>query len=191
MAHQRPQIAEPGGSDPLHWIDRWSAEGLSGEAAQDGFARLPAVTVEDMIGGWRGTELRTGHPLDGLLGLYGWRGKRFITADRVDPLLFDRGHRTFALNPAALPVGLALALPHIVRTDAVAALFRLALPLIATRSPRARLRMVDHGGVTSAAMIYDDKPIIDHFRRVDGSRLLGLMDLRSTRAPYFFLLTRE
>jgi len=38
------------------------------------------------------------------------------------------------------------------------------LPLLATRRPRARLRPVEYRGVTSAAMSYDQLPIIDVFR---------------------------
>ena len=179
------------GTHELAWLDRWAADGLSSEVAQNRFEHLPAVAVEEMTGLWRGSELPTGHPVDGLLGLYLWRGKRFVTPDFVDPLLFDRGQDILALNPAVLPVGLALALPRLVRTGAAQALFDIMLPMVATRAPKARLRGVERGGVVSAAMIYDAKPIIDHFRRVDEDRMLGLMELRSTRAPYFFLLTRE
>jgi hypothetical protein len=39
-------------------------------------------------------------------------------------------------------------------------------------------------------MIYDRQPIVDHFRRIDAVRLLGLMQARSA-SPYFFLLTAE
>jgi hypothetical protein len=40
-------------------------------------------------------------------------------------------------------------------------------------------------------MIYDDKPIIDHFRREGADTLLGLMDLRGMARPFFFRLRRE
>ena len=39
-------------------------------------------------------------------------------------------------------------------------------------------------------MIYDQLPIIDVFRRIDGTTLLGLMDMRALPQPYFFVLTR-
>ena len=149
------------------------AENLGGPALK-AFDSLPAVILEDMLGSWRGSELPTGHPLDGLLAFYGWRGKRFIDADTVDPLVFDRGGKVFALDAARLPINLALALPGLVRTEAARGLFQLILPLIATRSPKARLRTVEQGGQISTAMIYDDQPIIDYFRRVDETRLLGL-----------------
>lgn len=175
----------------MPWLKTWAEEGWSADTAAGAFERLPPVTLTDMIGSWRGSELPTGHPLDGLLALYGWRGKRFTDADTVDPLLFDREDQVLALDPGKLPLGLALSLPRIARTDAARGLFRAILPLLATRAPKARLRSVEWAGQASAAMVYDDLPIIDHFRRVDETRVLGLMDLRLTPAPFFFLLTRE
>jgi hypothetical protein len=172
-------------------LETWAETGWTAGAALEAFDRLPPATLDDMTGSWRGSELPTGHPLDGLLALYDWRGKRFGGAERVDPLVFSRGGGPVAIDPGWLPLGLALSLPRLARTDAARALFRLILPLIATRSPKARLRRIEHRGQVSAAMIYDDLPIIDHFRRVDDTRRLGLMDLRLTPEPFFFLLTRE
>ena len=40
-------------------------------------------------------------------------------------------------------------------------------------------------------MIYDRQPIVDHFRRIDDDRVLGLMEMRGMERPFFFLLTRE
>ena len=40
-------------------------------------------------------------------------------------------------------------------------------------------------------MIYDRKPIIDYFRKIDDDRVLGLMEMRGMERPFFFLLTRE
>ena len=40
-------------------------------------------------------------------------------------------------------------------------------------------------------MIYDRKPIIDHFRKIDDDRVLGLMEMRGMELPYYFLLTRD
>jgi hypothetical protein len=36
-----------------------------------------------------------------------------------------------------------------------------------THHPQARLRVVGHRGVSSAAMLYDHLPIVDIFRRLD------------------------
>lgn len=175
----------------MPWLKTWAEKGLEPEAALDAFDGLPVVAPEEMIGTWRGSELPTGHPLDGLLGLYGWRGKRFEGPERVDPLLFDHHGRAVAVDPARLPLGVALTLRHIARADKTVELFKASLPVLRTRRSKARLRAVEHRGLVSAAMIYDDLPIIDHFRKVDDRRVLGLMDFRRTPRPFFFLLERE
>jgi hypothetical protein len=68
---------------------------------------------------------------------------------------------------------------------------RLLLPLLTTQAPQARLRVVQHRGVATAAMLYDRLPIVDVFRRLDATTLLGLMDARGIPQPFFFLLQRE
>ena len=49
---------------------------------------------------------------------------------------------------------------------------QLVLPLWITHNPQARMRVVEHRGVSSAAMLYDHLPIIDVFRRLDAHTLL-------------------
>lgn len=48
-------------------------------------------------------------------------------------------------------------------------------------------------GVASAAMIYDTKPIFDHFRYVNEDMVLGAMDCPKVMGPqtYYFYLTRR
>jgi Domain of unknown function (DUF4334) len=69
--------------------------------------------------------------------------------------------------------------------------FDVVRPLLYTHRPKARLRVLEHRGVATAAMVYDALPIIDVFRRVDPDTQLGLMDLRGLPAPFFFLLERD
>jgi len=68
---------------------------------------------------------------------------------------------------------------------------RLPLPLWITHHPQARLRVVEHRGVASAAMLYDHLQIVDVFRRLDAHTLLGVMDARGISQPFFFTLRRE
>lgn len=75
-------------------------------------------------------------------------------------------------------------------SPAMRGLVRVIRPLLETRAPRARLRMMAHRGVVTATMVYDHLPICDHFRRIDDDRLLGIMDLRGS-TPFFFTLTRD
>jgi len=154
------------------------------------FDTLPAVTEEELLGAWRGGEVPTGHPLDGVLERSGWWGKRFAGPDDVHPLVMGRdpGQR-WSLNPALVPIGLFVRHPWLGRLDG-AAIVRVLRPLVATRRPRARLRMTTYRGVVSATMCYDALPIHDVFRRVDEATLLAVMDLRGA-PPYVFFLERE
>jgi GXWXG protein len=102
-----------------------------------------------MIGMWRGAEIPTGHPLDGILEASGWYGKEFIDAETVRPLLFRRRHgtRTWAMNPIFVPVQSALK----VRIPSFAfPLMRPAIsalrPVVQTRRARARLRSTTYRG---------------------------------------------
>lgn len=152
---------------------------------------LPAVATDEMLGRWAGRELPSGHPMDGLLEHSGWYGKQFDGPDEVHPLLFHDGQGgTFAVDPKRVPLGLVAKLPEGVVArgrDVITG----ARPLLRTRKPRARLRALEHRGVVTAAMIYDELPIIDLFRRVDETTVMGLMDLRGVEQPYFFVLTRD
>ncbi len=47
------------------------------------------------------------------------------------------------------------------------------------------------GEKVSATMIYDQLPINDVFRKLDGVTVLGVMDNKIVKDPFFFKLTRE
>ncbi|MFN3662275.1 DUF4334 domain-containing protein [Yoonia sp.] len=189
------ELADALGQDvPLHkvapgtepnWVRRWRREGVSTKAALARFDRLAPVMPEEMLGDWCGIGLPTGHPLDGLLERLGWRGKRFSSADHVDPLVFIPG---VALDPRLMPIGIALRWPRLGRSAAARAAFRLFRRVLCARGPAAHLATIEFRGTASAAMIYDRQPIVDHFRRIDEKRILGMMVMRGA-APYFFLLT--
>ena len=145
-----------------------------------------------MVGRWRGTGLPTGHPFDGLLEQYGWYGKEVVDPETVHPLLF-RGSRgaPYPVDPDHAPLGLLRRFPDLARTSAARASFSVVRPLRRTTRPAARLRMLERRGVVTAALVYDRLPVIDVFRRVSDSTLLGLMDMRAVAQPFFFVLDRE
>lgn len=161
------------------------------------FDRLPPASVEQLLGSWRGSSVASGHPLDGLLERCHWHGKRFEDVESVHPLVFrGPGGGLVSLEPRWLLPSLPLLLRWpVLRAPLLLALFtplfRLLMPLLTTRQPRARLRLCSCRGVETAAMLYDHAPIIDAFRRLDDDTLLGLMDLRGMEQPFFFLLQRE
>lgn len=163
---------------------------LDAQQAAALFARLPEVQPEDILGEWRGEELRTGHPMEGLLDSYGWLGKRFDGVDEAHPLVFRAPwFGRLSLAPPLLFMGLGL--PDLItRSGLTAFLFRHLMCLFATRKPRARLRMTRYLGRTTATMMYDQLPINDAFVVLDTDRLLGAMDMKGSDQPYFFMLRR-
>ncbi|WP_054811477.1 DUF4334 domain-containing protein [Nocardia arizonensis] len=167
------------------------ARGATAEQAWALFDRLPAAAVDDIVvGRWRGSEIATGHPFDGVLSASGWYGKQFDDAETVHPLLFsDDTGKVFAVDPRRVPLSLTGKVP-LSSVRAVRKSLRYIGAALRTTRPGARLRAVEYRGVVSAAMVYDALPIIDHFRRVDADTLLGVMDMRGLREPYFFVLRR-
>ena len=152
------------------------------------FDAAGTVSIDEMIGEWRGAGLHTAHPMDGLLERYGWYGKAFVDAETVHPLLFaTKRARPVALDPRLMLIEWVWN-KRFAHNAIVAALFRAVRPLLQTSRPRARLRMLTHRGVVSATMVYDHLPINDVFRRVDASTLIGLMDMRGMSPPFFFVL---
>ena len=163
-------------------------------AALTTFDVAPAVEPEFMIGTWRGAELPTGHPMDGLLEASGWWGKQFTDAESVHPLLFPTadGAALWALNPllAFSGLGLATKIPTMRHRNYTGLILR-SKPLLGTSSPKARLRTTRYRGVDTATMVYDQLPINDVFRKLDDDTALGAMDLRGSAKPYFFVLRRD
>lgn len=177
---------------PATWLAEHEARGASTAEAWAFFDTLPAVDVHEMIGRWRGSGLPTAHPIDGLLEAYGWYGKAFTSPEDVQPLLFRHGQgNVVAFHPRRMPINLMVRHPGWLRHKAACRAFAAAAPLLRTRRPMARLRMMEHRGVASATMIYDHWPILDTFRRVDHDTLLGVMDLRDMAQPFFFVLRRH
>ena len=164
---------------------------LSTAEALAWFDSLEPVTVESILGAWAGSSIPTGHPMDGSLETLQWHGKRFDSAEEVHPLIFRAADGSlFSVEPTRLPSKPASD-PAVLRNPLVAAVTRrLFLPLARTTASSARLRMVEHRGKVSAAMVYDRLPIVDVFRRIDDDTLLGVMDMKGSPQPFFFRLRR-
>jgi len=157
------------------------------------FDALAPVDVAFMLGAWKGSGFPTGHPLDGVLEACHWHGKRLDSAESCHPLVFDtpRG-RQVHVHPRWLAAGIPLALRwNFLKTRAGGRLVQWLLPLLATQRSRARLRLASYRGRPTATLVYDDIPVIDAFHRVDPDTVLGLMDLKGLREPFFFVLRRE
>jgi GXWXG protein/Domain of unknown function (DUF4334) len=156
------------------------------------FDSLEPMDVEALLGAWTGVGFPTGHPLDGVLEACHWQGKRFDSPEHAHPLVFrTSAGGTVHVNPVLVAAGIPLALRwRFARSAWFGRLFQAALPLLATRKSRARLRMTTHRGRSTATLVYDQLAILDVFRRIDADSVLGLMDLKGMEQPYFFVLRR-
>ena len=173
------------------WLDEHRS-GVAPAEALAFFDGLPTVPAADMLGRWRGSGLPTGSRLDGLLEAYGWYGKEFTGAESVHPLLFaDRQGRPRPVDPSWIPLSLLRDHAGLARLWPVRTAFGRLRPLLYTNAPKARLRTIEHRGVSTAAMVYDALPIIDVFRRIDDDAVLGLMDMRGLDVVFPFVLRRE
>jgi hypothetical protein len=166
--------------------------GTTLEEALAFYDSLAPVGVDDLIGSWRGEGLPAGHPFDGLLETLGWHGKRFDAPDSAHPLIFNAGAgRRVSVNPGFMPASAMARFPRLLHAPWAARLFSVIRPLLATRKPKARLRLTQYRGVVTATMCYDALPINDAFRKVDDDTLVGAMDLRGLDTPFLFVLRRE
>lgn len=183
----------------LSFQDAVAAGKVTTEQAHELFDALPAVKIDELRGLWKGAEFPTASPFDGVLAASGWFGKRFIDNDHVDPLVWhaskdktkgeeaddgssgDDSELLFTANP---PKATALLSQGAYVPDHRAE--------CETQEPGARLRLVEYRGVVTASIVYNQLPIIDNFRRVDDTTLLGVMDNpQAPGLPFFFVLRRH
>ena len=175
-------------ADDLLELER---EGTTRAQALELYDSLPVAPLSMLRGRWRGTELPTGHPMDGWLTRLRWYGKSFASDDDVQALLFERADGSVvAVDPALIPLSLFARFPPLMHSRLLASLWPLYQPVAAAHQPTARLRLMEVRGRVTAAMVYDYQPIMDSFRRVDEHTLLGLMDYRAMPEPYFFVLRK-
>jgi len=166
---------------------------ISSSEALEIFDNLNPTETEFMMGTWKGAGFHTGHPMDGLLEAYHWYGKHFFDPENVHPLVFTSfSGRKMIINPIfILPITGLMGRGNLPKSKNIARLLSLGIPLFSTARSRARLRMTDYRGKSSATMIYDHLPINDVFRKVDKDTVLGVMDLKNVEQPFFFVLRRE
>lgn len=152
------------------------------------FDMLDPANAASIRGKWKGSELASGHPMDGMLVASGWYGKYFDDRENVYPLLFERRDgELYAANPTLLPLRLAEKLPRCV----IKGLFPLMAPFIKTTQSSARLRMMRCRNKLTAVMIYDRQPVLDIFASVDENTLLGVSDFKWEHGTgYFFVLEK-
>ena len=127
---------------------------------------LRPVTVDEVLGAWRGGDFATGHVASAVLEQVRWHGKRFDGPLDAKPLICrgDDGE--------------------------------LFSHLKAGGGGEASLWPVEFRGETTASMVYDRMPVVDHFKAVDDRTLMGIMNGKLEAAfgvadLYYFWLERE
>lgn len=130
------------------------------------WADLATVTVEEVIGAWRGGDFNTGHLASQVLQQVRWHGKRFDGPLAAVPMLCRDEQGELYSN------------------------------LKAGGGGEASLWPVGFRGEVTATMVYDKMPVFDHFKKVDDDTLMGIMNGKLEAAfgvadLYYFWLERE
>ena len=158
------------------------------EEALKAFDSLEPVSVDFMHGRWKGSDIITGHLLDGVFDASGFYGKIFLDNEEVHPLVFfaEDKKELYAVNPALMPFRMELP-----KTKMMERIMNMGRFLLETKKSKARLRNLEYRGRVSATMIYDEIPIKDTFVKIDDNKVLGAMDLKGNPEPFFFILERD
>ncbi|QYB02304.1 DUF4334 domain-containing protein [Rhodococcus sp. USK10] len=114
-----------------------------------------------------------------------WKGDDFATGHRLhDKLVASRWHgKTFQSLEDAKPL---------ICRDAAGNLYS----DVEGGNGEASLWNIEFRGEVTATMVYDGAPIFDHFKKVDDSTLMGIMNGKSALVldggrHYYFLLERD
>lgn len=130
------------------------------------WADLRTLSVAEMLGAWRGGDFATGHPASAMLSTLRWHGKRFDSPHEGHPLICRAETGGLYSNTAAAGGGYS------------------------------SLWDVAFRGEVTATMVYDAMPVLDHFKRVDDTTVMGIMNGKlhpyfGTNDHYYFWLERE
>ena len=130
------------------------------------WAELAPAEVDEMLGSWKGGDFATGHIASKVLEKVRWHGKRFDGPFSAVPLLCRDEQGELYSN------------------------------LEAGGGGEASLWPVGFRGEVTATMVYDRMPVFDHFKKVDGDTVMGIMNGKLSAAfgvddLYYFWLERE
>lgn len=133
---------------------------LSCKELDELFAELQPVTIDELIGEWQVGYLFT----EGT-------GSKFETLLKYLPVKLY-GKRFFSKNKVQAWVfsffGIKFGFP----------------------GATSILETIDYRGKVSTSMIYNYLPIIDHFRKIDNSVIMGIMEIKGNLCVYFYLRKR-
>ncbi len=130
------------------------------------WADLTTLRPDEMLGAWRGGDFATGHPASTLLSKIEWHGKRFDSLLDGHPLICRGADGELYSNTTYAGGG------------------------------HSSLWEVGFRGESTATMVYDAMAVFDHFKRVDETTVMGIMNGKLEAAfgtvdNYYFWLERD
>ena len=182
-------------SEQKAFITSMQTTGVTQAEAFGFYDSLEPVSAKFMLGVWNGSECRTGHIMDGMLTIAPWYGKAFMSKEKVHPLVFeDKSGKKYCVDPRKVfryieePAIMKLLTKFTQKVDTGKLSFDSykldpVFKTFKTVKSKARLREISYRGTVTAAMIYDDLAIIDIFRKIDDTTVLGVMDLKGKMVP--------
>lgn len=145
-------------------------EAITQEEAFAFFDSLPSFPIENLCGNWKGWEIPTGHPFDGVLTATKWYGKYFENVEDSFPLMYQKKNKKFFyINPRWVPLKLIQFFPRWV----ISFIFPLVSIFVCTKKSSATLRNIEYRNCITSTMVYDEKPIIDYFKMVDDKTIFA------------------
>nr|WP_174184132.1 DUF4334 domain-containing protein [Nocardia barduliensis] len=154
------------GSEGNGWRDLAEREtGVSAAELDALWAGLPVARAEDILGEWKGAAFPTGHPLRKALSASRWYGKTFRGLLDAQPLICRAEDGSLFSNVELGGGG------------------------------EATLWNIEFRGEVTATMVYDRRPVFDHFKWLDDNTLMGIMNGRPDVVlvdgeHFYFLLER-
>lgn len=146
------------------------------------FDTLGPVSIDMLRGSWKVDPSYAETPGGRMLIESGWWGARFTDTETVDPLLFPGRDGLFAAD--------LLSVLTLMSTGARDVAARRSE--VETATPIGRVRMVEYRGVLTATLIYDQAPVLDYFRAVDGDTVIAAVEGRGMVCrPAYALLRRS
>jgi hypothetical protein len=147
------------------------------------FCDLKPILPEQLIGKWDGFVLGTRHPFESELEKFNWFGHTFDATKDVAPLFVARNGKRVPYEDWGRASVSLLSGPVYGNGiyEALANLFP------------AQLHEIKYQDAVSAALIYDDHPVIVYYRAVRPNIVAGIMESKKfgrSRKFYFYLKRR-
>lgn len=128
------------------------------------FQGLKPTKPDNLMGEWDGFILSTGHPFESELEKLNWFGNTFDSKDDVAPLIVAKnGDRVRFEDWGGASVSLSLDMAHLEKPE------RLTPETL-------QLYEIADQGIVSAALIYDERPMMVYYRAVRSNMVAGIME---------------